>query len=166
MITEQQVETALITWFRNEISWDKGMAPWTADQFRVEMRATLEAALQSAADTPAPTPPETPSDATEAIELARINAALGAIRSTCSTMESDDRHLIGLGTIAQLRDAAKLINELVFQSASQPAPQTHEQPCSVCGNEERGQGGYLSCECPAAQPKMLFIEESNPPIQM
>lgn len=54
MITEQQVETALITWFRNEISWDKGMAPWTADQFRVEMRATLEAALQSAAETPAP----------------------------------------------------------------------------------------------------------------
>jgi hypothetical protein len=24
-----------------------------------------------------------------------------------------------------------------------------EQPCPVCGNEERGQGGYLSCECPA-----------------
>ena len=22
-------------------------------------------------------------------------------------------------------------------------------PCPVCGNEERGQGGYLSCECPA-----------------
>ena len=24
-------------------------------------------------------------------------------------------------------------------------------PCSVCGNEERGQGGYLSCECPAGK---------------
>lgn len=23
------------------------------------------------------------------------------------------------------------------------------EPCPVCGNEERGQGGYLSCECPA-----------------
>lgn len=24
-----------------------------------------------------------------------------------------------------------------------------EEPCPVCGCEERGQGGYLSCECPA-----------------
>lgn len=24
-----------------------------------------------------------------------------------------------------------------------------QKPCPVCGNEERGQGGYLSCECPA-----------------
>ncbi|QSY98568.1 hypothetical protein J2J97_32200 (plasmid) [Rhizobium bangladeshense] len=23
-----------------------------------------------------------------------------------------------------------------------------ELPCPVCGNEERGQGGYLTCECP------------------
>jgi hypothetical protein len=22
-------------------------------------------------------------------------------------------------------------------------------PCPTCGNEERGQGGYLSCQCPA-----------------
>ena len=26
------------------------------------------------------------------------------------------------------------------------------RPCPVCGNEERGQGGYLSCECPAPLP--------------
>lgn len=26
-------------------------------------------------------------------------------------------------------------------------------PCPVCGNEERGQGGYLSCECPAPAPQ-------------
>ncbi|MDE2471082.1 MAG: hypothetical protein KGL35_20640 [Bradyrhizobium sp.] len=27
----------------------------------------------------------------------------------------------------------------------------HEQelPCPACGNEERGQGGYLTCQCPA-----------------
>ena len=24
-----------------------------------------------------------------------------------------------------------------------------DQPCSVCGCEERGQGGYLTCQCPA-----------------
>ena len=24
-----------------------------------------------------------------------------------------------------------------------------QEPCPVCGNEERGQGGYLSCECAA-----------------
>ncbi len=23
-----------------------------------------------------------------------------------------------------------------------------EDPCPVCGSEERGQGGYLACECP------------------
>ncbi len=51
-ITDAQVETALTTWFKGEISWDKGMAPWSADQFRREMRATLEAALAAA-----PTPP-------------------------------------------------------------------------------------------------------------
>ncbi|WJR67000.1 hypothetical protein QTA58_22890 [Neorhizobium sp. CSC1952] len=44
-ITDEQVETALRKWFKDEVTWDKGMAPWTADQFRVEMRATLEAAL-------------------------------------------------------------------------------------------------------------------------
>jgi hypothetical protein len=44
-VTDAQVEAALITWFKNEISWDKGMAPWSADQFRTEMRTTLEAAL-------------------------------------------------------------------------------------------------------------------------
>ena len=43
--TEQQVETALITWFSNEVAWDKGMAPWSAEKFRAEMRATLAAAL-------------------------------------------------------------------------------------------------------------------------
>lgn len=26
-----------------------------------------------------------------------------------------------------------------------------EEPCPTCGNEERGQGGYLSCECPATK---------------
>lgn len=46
-ITDEMIETALITWFKNEVSWDKGMAPWSADQFRVEMRATLEAALSA-----------------------------------------------------------------------------------------------------------------------
>lgn len=24
-----------------------------------------------------------------------------------------------------------------------------ELPCAACGNEERGQGGYLTCQCPA-----------------
>ena len=24
-----------------------------------------------------------------------------------------------------------------------------EKPCPVCGCEERGQGGYLACQCPA-----------------
>jgi len=24
---------------------------------------------------------------------------------------------------------------------------TEASPCRICGNEERGQGGYLSCEC-------------------
>lgn len=28
-------------------------------------------------------------------------------------------------------------------------PLEDESPCPVCGNEERDQGGYLSCECPA-----------------
>jgi hypothetical protein len=26
------------------------------------------------------------------------------------------------------------------------------ESCPVCGNEERGQGGYLTCECPAPLP--------------
>lgn len=31
-----------------------------------------------------------------------------------------------------------------------PAPDGEDSsPCPSCGNEERGQGGYLSCECPA-----------------
>lgn len=28
-----------------------------------------------------------------------------------------------------------------------------EEPCPECGNEERGQGGYLICECPATISK-------------
>ncbi|WP_034853241.1 hypothetical protein [Sinorhizobium sojae] len=48
------------------------------------------------------------------------------------------------------RDVRTLIDAL---SAS-PSPVTEEEsePCAVCGNEERGQGGYLSCECPAPSP--------------
>lgn len=30
-----------------------------------------------------------------------------------------------------------------------PSPDERQLPCLVCGNEERGQGGYLNCECPA-----------------
>jgi hypothetical protein len=30
-----------------------------------------------------------------------------------------------------------------------PIFQEEQHPCHVCGNEERGQGGYLTCECPA-----------------
>lgn len=26
-----------------------------------------------------------------------------------------------------------------------------DKPCPECGNEVRGQGGYLSCECPAGK---------------
>lgn len=61
-VTDAQVETALTTWFKGEISWDKGMAPWSADQFRSEMRATLEAALAAA-----PAPP--PSSHVEGVKL-------------------------------------------------------------------------------------------------
>ena len=32
-------------------------------------------------------------------------------------------------------------------------PFTIDAPCVVCGNEERGQAGYLSCECPATSTK-------------
>lgn len=33
-----------------------------------------------------------------------------------------------------------------------------EEPCSVCGGTERGQGGYLSCECPAAPSELPMAE--------
>jgi hypothetical protein len=37
-------------------------------------------------------------------------------------------------------EASSLARELLRET---------EEACPVCGNEERGQGGYLSCECPA-----------------
>lgn len=44
--------------------------------------------------------------------------------------------------------------EAIRALALSPAPaEPEEPPCPVCGNEERGQGGYLSCACPApAEP--------------
>lgn len=53
-----------------------------------------------------------------------------------------------------------LIEKRHSRSAAPPAPQAlsggdeDTSACPVCGNEERGQGGYLSCECPAPpQPR-------------
>lgn len=37
----------------------------------------------------------------------------------------------------------KLIKEQLKPKTTEP-----EDPCPVCGCEERGQGGYLACECP------------------
>jgi hypothetical protein len=37
----------------------------------------------------------------------------------------------------------------ILSCLSTPSPDEEEAACPVCGNEERGQGGYLSCECPA-----------------
>lgn len=37
-----------------------------------------------------------------------------------------------------------------------------EQPCPVCGNEIRGQGGYLSCECPASPEAAAYGGGFNP----
>lgn len=44
-VTDEMVEIALRKWFNDEVSWDRGMAPWMAEQFRSEMRSTLSAAL-------------------------------------------------------------------------------------------------------------------------
>lgn len=44
-ITDEMTEAALVKWFKSETTWYAGMAPWSADQFRAEMKATLEAAL-------------------------------------------------------------------------------------------------------------------------
>jgi hypothetical protein len=86
-ITDAQVETALTTWFKGEISWDKGMAPWSADQFRTEMRATLEAALAAA-----PTPP--PSSHVEADRLRRM-------------VEHRDEFIISKGLWDQFKEASR-----------------------------------------------------------
>lgn len=32
------------------------------------------------------------------------------------------------------------------------------EPCVVCGNERRGQGGYLTCECPRVTPALITIK--------
>lgn len=56
-------------------------------------------------------------------------------------------------TAASLSEAAAGLRRL------SPAPAEPEEPCPVCGNEERGQGGYLSCECPApAEPSAPVAE--------
>jgi hypothetical protein len=40
-----------------------------------------------------------------------------------------------------------------YEPLSPEPAEPEEPPCPVCGNEVRGQGGYLSCECPApAEP--------------
>lgn len=57
---------------------------------------------------------------------------------------------------------------LVRASALLSRPDTGEgeEPCPVCGNEVRGQGGYLSCECPAPKriPPGSYTRETMPPI--
>ena len=57
-VTDEMVEIALRKWFNDEVSWDRGMAPWMAEQFRSEMRSTISAALtphgEDAAATHAP----------------------------------------------------------------------------------------------------------------
>jgi hypothetical protein len=81
-------------------------------------------AIVAAVNSAAYPPPQTHLVVAEAENLSRINAALEAIRTTCGTMECDDRHLIGRETLAALRDAAKLINELVWKTCDLPSPQS------------------------------------------
>jgi hypothetical protein len=37
-----------------------------------------------------------------------------------------------------------------------------EPPCSACGSNERGQGGYLSCECPVVPPALGVFDPARP----
>lgn len=45
--------------------------------------------------------------------------------------------------------------------AGYASSEDEETPCPVCGNEERGQGGYLSCECPA--PRAATVSARGEP---
>lgn len=56
----------------------------------------------------------------------------------------------GKWTILHIRSGGtETTTSLTHEQAGDLAEQLTAFPCPVCGNEERGQGGYLSCECPA-----------------
>lgn len=50
------------------------------------------------------------------------------------------------------RDEVAGVYKAMLSAAPSPVTEEESEPCPVCGNEERGQGGYLSCECPAPSP--------------
>ena len=56
------------------------------------------------------------------------------------------------GSEAEAKAAVQSYYEARIYSALVLEQGETETPCPVCGNEERGQGGYLSCECPAPSP--------------
>lgn len=51
-----------------------------------------------------------------------------------------------LGAPREANGATLYVRERIKALASGVETPT---PCPACGSEERGQGGYLSCECPA-----------------
>jgi len=55
-------------------------------------------------------------------------------------------------------ELASTIEELINSRAKRIAElRGGRAACPVCGNEERGQGGYLSCECPST-PTQWSVE--------
>lgn len=84
--------------------------------------------------------------------------------SRCSqarkTLEDEHRGAMALPDSASEQRAPE-----VCDHCGEPMPCEEYRPCSVCGCEERGQGGYLQCECPSplkrapASPRAKAWEE-------
>lgn len=67
------------------------------------------------------------------------------MRVTDAQVEAAKRALVKYSDFMPVDEA---IRDMIAAAVQPPAD--HVEPCPVCGNEERGQGGYLSCECPAS----------------
>ncbi|WP_395451153.1 hypothetical protein ACHMW7_16000 [Aminobacter sp. UC22_36] len=107
---------------------------------------------------------------------ARISAALEASRvAPVSTYPGvadaierlhEAAHRDSAVTISvRAQDLRNVLSALASSSGAPVSQKEAETPCPVCGNEERGQGGYLSCECPspvsqkeAAHPDDLAVD--------
>ena len=68
-------------------------------------------------------------------------------------METADQAIFGEPGNSRNREAMEAaFNQAAYAVVFMPPDVPADPPCSVCGNEERGHGGYLTCECPAPQP--------------
>lgn len=56
----------------------------------------------------------------------------------------------------EAKDMAESLNPAQIWEAMLSA-----SPCSVCGNQERGQGGYLTCQCPAPKADLAAILQAH-----